>query len=282
MTLTRVGVDQSKIVTPGGAFRPEFYVGAAVRRLLAVACDNCRNQMAAPIRARLTTGGGERAAKTSEKMNRIGSFHVDIGTIGSLCRAVIVAVVCMVVLSGARAEVRVSGAKNAVIVHAKNASIDDVIAAVNASLHVEVSMAPASAIPVTGTYTGSIRRVFARMLAGHDFILEFTGDKMTITLANQAVPPRRPRPLCVQMSRPRKRQTPPACRVGTAGSAPTAVCPAREVKIGSDSLFLNAAGAKKLLLTLLPVMTVTRKAGIIYRCIIAPCLRAIGQCQRPT
>ena len=152
----------------------------------AVACDNCRNQMAAPIRARLTTGGGERAAKTSEKMNRIGSFHVDIGTIGSLCRAVIVAVVCMVALSGARAEVRVSGAKNAVIVHAKNASIDDVIAAVNAALHVEVSMAPASAIPVTGTYTGSIRRVFARMLAGHDFILESTGDKMTITLANQA------------------------------------------------------------------------------------------------
>jgi hypothetical protein len=141
--------------------------------------------MVAPIHARLPIRGGRRVAKTSEKMNRIGPFHVDTRTIGILCRAFVVTVACMVALNEARAEVRVSGVKNAVTVHAKDASIVDVIAAVNAALHVEVSMASAGAIPVTGTYSGSLRRVFARMLAGHDFILESSGDKMTITLASQ-------------------------------------------------------------------------------------------------
>ena len=106
--------------------------------------------------------------------------------IGLVGRAFAIALACFMPLNIARAEVHVSGSKDAMTVQTKDASLGDVIAAVNAALHVTVRIAPAAAIPVTGTYTGSLRRVLARMLAGHDFILESSGDKMTILLTTQA------------------------------------------------------------------------------------------------
>jgi type II secretory pathway component GspD/PulD (secretin) len=84
------------------------------------------------------------------------------------------------------ADVRVSGSKDVMTVQAKDASLDDIISAVNAALHVKITVAPASNIPITGTYSGPLRRVFARMLAGQDFILNSSGDRMTIILATQA------------------------------------------------------------------------------------------------
>jgi len=121
-------------------------------------------------------------------MKGIGSFHCSTRIIGVPCRAFIVAIACFASLSVARAEVHVSGSRDAVTVQAKNALLDDIIVAVNSTLNVKISVAPAINIPITGTYSGTLRRVFARMLAGHDFILNSSGDRMTIILATQAGP----------------------------------------------------------------------------------------------
>lgn len=119
-------------------------------------------------------------------MTGIEAFHFCARIVAVSWRASIVAIACFMSLNVALAEVRVSGSKDAMTVQAKNASLEDIIAAVNDTLHVKISVAPASNIPITGTYSGPLRRVFVRMLAGQDFILNSSGDRMTIILATQA------------------------------------------------------------------------------------------------
>jgi hypothetical protein len=121
-------------------------------------------------------------------MKGIGSFHLSMRMIGVPCRAFFVAIACFASLSVARAEVQVSGSRDAVTVQANNASLGDIIVAINSTLNVKISVAPAINIPITGTYSGTLRRVFARMLAGHDFILNSSGDRMTIIVSTQAGP----------------------------------------------------------------------------------------------
>jgi hypothetical protein len=121
-------------------------------------------------------------------MKGIRSFHFSTRIIGAACRAFIVAIACFASLSVARAEVHISGSRDAVTVQAKNASLEDIIVAVNSTLNVKISVAPAINIPITGTYSGTLRRVFARMLAEHDFILNSSGDRLTIIVSTQAGP----------------------------------------------------------------------------------------------
>jgi hypothetical protein len=104
------------------------------------------------------------------------------------CWASMISIVVILSSSDVRAEVHVSGSKGAVTVQAKNASLEDIIAAVNSALNVKISMVPAINNTVTGTYSGSLRRVFARMLAGHNYALSSLGDqiKIIIILATQA------------------------------------------------------------------------------------------------
>src|SRR5450755_881087 len=115
-------------------------------------------------------------------MTGIGAFQFSARVVAVSWRSSIVAIACFMSLNVALADVRVSGSKDAMTVQVKNASLEDIIAAVNGTLHVKISVAPASNIPITGTYSGSLRRVFARMLAGQDFILNSSGDRMTIIL----------------------------------------------------------------------------------------------------
>ncbi|HWJ18918.1 MAG TPA: hypothetical protein VNR65_09365 [Geobacterales bacterium] len=121
-------------------------------------------------------------------MKGIGSLHFSARMIGVPCRAFIVAIACFASLSVAHAEVQVSGSRDAVTVQAKNALLGDIIVAINSTLNVKISVAPAINVPITGTYSGTLRRVFARMLAGHDFILNSSGDRMTIIVSTQGGP----------------------------------------------------------------------------------------------
>jgi hypothetical protein len=128
-------------------------------------------------------------------MKGTASFHFRTRVVGVASRAFIVAIACFASLSVACAEVQVSGSKDAVTVQAENALLGDIVAAVNSALHVKINVAPAINIPITGTYSGPLRRVLARMLAGHDFVLNSSGDRMTIILATQAGPGAVHRPL---------------------------------------------------------------------------------------
>jgi type II secretory pathway component GspD/PulD (secretin) len=111
------------------------------------------------------------------------SFQVSVGFIALSCRVFLVAFVYLMSLDVARASVHVSGSRDAVTVQAKNASLEEIIAAINSTLNLKVSVVPVVQIPITGTYSGPVRRVFARMLAGHDFVLNSSGDRLKIILA---------------------------------------------------------------------------------------------------
>ena len=137
-------------------------------------------------------------------MKGIASCRFSTRIIAVSCRAFIIAIACLISLSDAHAEVHVSGSKDAVTVQAKNASLGDIIAAVNLALNVKISIAPATNIVVTGTYSGSLRRVLARMLSGYDFVLGSSGDRITIMiiLATQAGTGTGRRPLAINDAAP--------------------------------------------------------------------------------
>jgi hypothetical protein len=75
-----------------------------------------------------------------------------------------------------RAEARVSGAPDAVLVEARDAAVDEVMAALGASFGLQYHSPASLSRRVTGTYQGSLQRVVARLLDGYDFVIK-TGDE---------------------------------------------------------------------------------------------------------
>jgi len=71
-----------------------------------------------------------------------------------------------------RAEVRVSGQADAVIVETREASVEEVLAALRASFNLRYRTSGALNRAMTGTYTGSLQRVIARLLEGHNYVLQ--------------------------------------------------------------------------------------------------------------
>jgi hypothetical protein len=71
-----------------------------------------------------------------------------------------------------RAEVRVSGQADAVIVEAREASVEEVLAALRASFNLHYRTSGTLNRVMTGTYTGSLQRVIARLLEGHNYVMQ--------------------------------------------------------------------------------------------------------------
>ncbi|MBI2715618.1 MAG: hypothetical protein HYX37_14380 [Rhizobiales bacterium] len=70
------------------------------------------------------------------------------------------------------AEVRVSGPADAVIVETREASVEEVLAALGASFNLHYRTSGALNRVLTGTYTGSLQRVIARLLEGHNYVMQ--------------------------------------------------------------------------------------------------------------
>lgn len=71
-----------------------------------------------------------------------------------------------------RAETRVSGAPNAVRVEARDASVNEVMAALVASFELRYRSPASLTRRVTGTYEGSLQHVVARVLDGYNFVMK--------------------------------------------------------------------------------------------------------------
>jgi len=71
-----------------------------------------------------------------------------------------------------RAEVRVSGQADAVIVETREASVEEVLAALRASFNLQYRTSGALNRVMTGTYSGSLQRVIARLLEGHNYVMQ--------------------------------------------------------------------------------------------------------------
>lgn len=71
-----------------------------------------------------------------------------------------------------RAEVRVSGQADALIVETREASVAEVLAALRTSFNLQYRISGALNRVMTGTYTGSLQRVIARLLEGHNYVMQ--------------------------------------------------------------------------------------------------------------
>ena len=92
----------------------------------------------------------------------------------ALCARVLLAAVLIALIlpHSARAEVRVSGTAEAVRIEARDATVADVLAALNAGLGLQFRSSAPLERRVSGTFAGSLRRVLARVLEGYDFVLK--------------------------------------------------------------------------------------------------------------
>jgi hypothetical protein len=88
---------------------------------------------------------------------------------------------CLSCGSGA-AEVRLSGTQDRVVLQTRDATIPEIFAALRSAFDLEVKLTGATARKFTGVYTGSVRQVLSRLLAGDDYILHTSSDGMNIRL----------------------------------------------------------------------------------------------------
>ena len=80
------------------------------------------------------------------------------------------------------AEVRLSGTPDRIVLQTDDATIVEILAALRASLDVELKFSGATARRFTGVYSGSVRRVLSRLLAGEDYVVYSTADGISIRL----------------------------------------------------------------------------------------------------
>lgn len=93
----------------------------------------------------------------------------------------------MLSICSARAEVHVSGSRNALVVEAKNASLAEVVAQLNAALKMQIVLkAPVDGV-INGTYSGSLRRIFSRLLEGRNFVSRSNGDRITLVVLGPGI-----------------------------------------------------------------------------------------------
>jgi hypothetical protein len=81
---------------------------------------------------------------------------------------------------GAGAEVRVAGEPNAVQVDARDASVEEVLAALGTSFGLHHRGASTLERRITGTYRGSLQHVVRRLLDGYDFIMKTNLDEIEV------------------------------------------------------------------------------------------------------
>src|SRR5580698_6953265 len=78
------------------------------------------------------------------------------------------------------AEVRISGNPTAVSVVAQGASLDDVLRALQINFKFHYRDAGTLLDAINGTYSGSLRSVVARLLAGHDYIMRGSQNDLAV------------------------------------------------------------------------------------------------------
>jgi len=95
-------------------------------------------------------------------------------------------IVCFGFARSACAEVRISGDAAALKVVVQSASLIDVLRALQTTFKFHYQQAGTLPDVISGTYSGSLRSVLARLLTGHDYIIRGSQDDLTITI----VPPK--------------------------------------------------------------------------------------------
>jgi hypothetical protein len=82
----------------------------------------------------------------------------------------------------AGAEVSVAGDAKAVLIEARDASVEDVMAALGANFGLQYRGTATLERRITGSYRGSLQHVIRRLLDGYDFIVKTNVDDVEVTV----------------------------------------------------------------------------------------------------
>jgi hypothetical protein len=82
----------------------------------------------------------------------------------------------------AGAEVRLSGSLDSVALEATNATMPEIVAALQSTFRVKISLAGSTSRRFTGAYSGSLRRVLARLLDGGNYVISPVSGGMSIAI----------------------------------------------------------------------------------------------------
>lgn len=82
----------------------------------------------------------------------------------------------------ARAEVYISGSKDAMVLNAKNASLREIADAFGSAFKTKIELSLQTDRTITGTYSGSIRAVLLRLLEGNNYVARISADQMSIVV----------------------------------------------------------------------------------------------------
>jgi len=104
------------------------------------------------------------------------------GTERGIARVALTIAICAVVVLPASAEVLVSGDARALKIEARNASLDEVFAALRGALHFRYSSVGPLGGAVTGTYSGPLRGVLAQLLEGRNYVLHTSAGSLDVSI----------------------------------------------------------------------------------------------------
>ena len=97
---------------------------------------------------------------------------------GPLAACVALALACSAAI--ARAEVLVEGDEAAVQVIARQASVAEIFAALQSKFRFRYTLAVSPERPISGTISGPLHRVVARLLDGYDFVVKRAPDGVEV------------------------------------------------------------------------------------------------------
>lgn len=89
---------------------------------------------------------------------------------------------CVGVVHASHAEIRVSGQPSAVVLEIRDARLDDVIRALQASFRFGYRSTAALDTVVSGSYSGPLRSVISRLLQDHNFLIRSSQHDMEVVV----------------------------------------------------------------------------------------------------
>jgi hypothetical protein len=89
-------------------------------------------------------------------------------------------------VGGAGADVQVSGSHDRLVVQVKQASLSEILSAMESAIHIKIDLTGSNIRRFTGTYSGSIRRVLSRLLDATDYVIEPAGDSLHVRIVSVA------------------------------------------------------------------------------------------------
>ena len=139
--------------------------------------------------------------------------------------SILLAIFVQALSIGARAEVQVTGEPDAIQVEAKEASVEELLAALRKAYGLRYWSSANLSRSVSGTYAGSLQQVVSRMLLlqGYDFIAETSAQGTVVAVYDKSAAPGSNVNLVVSKpapAPPRAAVAPPMAAVGRRGYAP--------------------------------------------------------------